>query len=122
MNFDYKIDPECKMAIVTPAGIPDFASSIEAIHTVASDPAFGSDFGVLCDFREIHYTPSVSELTDVGRFLAMPGIFQKHKVAIVISSRAHQALASILIAVANAWGVQILAFQSIDEAKTWLTR
>ncbi len=121
MNFDYRIESDRKMTIVMPTGIPDFPSSIDAIRAVASDPAFGPDFGVLCDFREVHYTPSTSELTDVGRFLAMPGIFKGRKIAMVVSSNSHLALARLLIAVANAWGVHVSVFKSIDEAETWLS-
>ena len=120
MNFDYKIDTDRKMAVVIPTGIPDFPSSIDAIRAVASDPAFGSDFGVRCDFREIHYTPSISELMVVGRFLAMPGIFKDHKIAMVVSSGAHLALARLLATVANAGGTHISAFLRIDEAEAWL--
>lgn len=120
ISFDYRIEPDRKMAIVTPAGVPDFPSSIDAIRAVASDPAFGPDFGVLCDFREIQYTPSVSELSDVGRFLAMPGVFKDHKIAMVVSSNAHLALARLLATVANVWGAQISVFTRITEAEGWL--
>ena len=119
-NFNYSIDPERKIAIVIPTAIPDFPSSLDTIQAVASDPAFGSDFGVLCDFREIQYTPAISELTDVGRFLAMPGIFKGHKIAMVVSSPTHRALANILAAVANAWGTHISVFTHIAEAEAWL--
>jgi hypothetical protein len=54
LNFEYRVEPDRRMVIVIPTGIPDFPSSIEAIRAVASDPAFGPDFGVLCDFSEIH--------------------------------------------------------------------
>ena len=121
MNFEYKIELDRKMAIVTPTGVPDFPSSMDAIRAVASDPAFGEDFGVLCDFREIQYQPSVSELSDVGRFLAMPGIFKGHKIAMVVSSHSHLTLARLLAAVANAWGTYISVFTQFDEAEIWLT-
>lgn len=121
MNFEYRIEPQRKMAIVTPTGIPDFPSSLDAIRAVASDPEFGSDFGVLCDFREIRYTPSVSELTDVGRFLAMPGILKDHRIAMVVSSNTHLALARLLATVAGAWGTHISVFTRLDEAETWLS-
>jgi hypothetical protein len=120
MNFEYRIEPDRKMAIVIPTGIPDFPSSLDAIRAVASDPRFGRDFGVLCDFREIQYNPSVSELTDVGRFLAMPGIFRDHKIAMVVSSNTHLALARLLAAVANAWGTHMSVFTRMDEAEAWL--
>src|ERR671923_1792553 len=121
INFDYRIETDRKMAIVTPSGVPDFPSSIDAIRAVASDLAFGPDFGVLCDFREIQYTPSVSELSDVGRFLGMPGVFKDHKIAMVVSSNAHLALARILATVANAWGTQMSVFTGIAEAEGWLS-
>src|SRR5215211_4464848 len=120
MNFAYRIEPDRKRVIVTPVGVPDFPSSLEAITAVAADPAFGLDFGVLCDFRELQYSPSVSELTDVGRFLSMPSIFKGHKVAIVVSSGSQLALGRILAAVANAWGTHLSIFTRVDEAELWL--
>jgi hypothetical protein len=122
MNFEYRIESDRKMAIVIPTGVPDLSSSLDAIRAVAFDPAFGPDFSVLCDFREIQYTPSVSELTDVGRFLAMPGIFKGHKIAMVVSSNAHLALARLLIAVANAWGIHMSVFTHVDEGENWLSK
>jgi hypothetical protein len=68
------------------------------------------------------YVTSASELTDVGRFLAMPGIFKGHKIAMVVSSNAHLALARLLIAVANAWGIHMSVFTHVDEAEIWLSK
>jgi hypothetical protein len=120
MNFQYRIEPDHKMVIVTPTGRPDFPSSVDAIRAVVSDPAFGPDFGVLCDFREVQYTPSIAELLDVGNFLAMPGILKGHKIALVVSSDSHFSLAGLLAKIANTWGTNIAAFRRIDEAKEWL--
>lgn len=121
MNFEYRIETNRKIAIVMPTGVPDFPSSLDAIRAVALDPAFEPDFGVLCDFREIHYTPSVSELTDIGRFLAMPGMLKGHKIAMVVSSNTHEALARLLAAVASAWGTHVSVFTQLDDAETWLS-
>jgi hypothetical protein len=122
MNFEYRIEPDRKLAIVTPVGLPDFSSSLDAIMAVASDPAFGPDFGVLCDFRELQYSPSISELSDVGRFLGMPGVFKGHKIAIVVSSTSQLALGRLLAAVANAWGTHLSVFTRIHEAELWLAQ
>jgi hypothetical protein len=57
----------------------------------------------------------------VGRFLAMPGIFKEHKIAMVVSSNSHQALARLLVTVANVWGTHMSEFTDIDQAQAWLS-
>jgi hypothetical protein len=120
MKFQYRIEPDRKMVIVTSTGFPDFPTSVDAIRAVVSDPAFGPDFGVLCDFREVQYNPSVAELLDVGNFLAMPSILKGHKIALVVSSDTHFSLAGLLAKIANTWGTNIEVFRMVDQAETWL--
>jgi hypothetical protein len=121
MSFQYEIDPARKLARVRPVKIPNIASSLDAIRAIASDPAFGSDFGVLFDFRHIHFAPSMPEILIFGRFLVAPGQTNNHKLALVLDPSFHAEQVRLLENVAQTWGGNILVFSDVEEAERWLT-
>ena len=121
MSFQYEIDPARKLARVRPVKIPNIASSLDAIRAIAADPAFGPDFGVLFDFRQFRFTPSMAEILIFGRFLVAPGQSNSHKIALVLDPSFHAEQARLLSNVAQTWGGSISVFSDVAEAERWLT-
>ena len=121
MSFQYEIDPARKLARVRPIRTPNITSSLDAIRAIVSDPAFGPDFGVLCDFREIRYTPSTSDILIFGRFLVVPNRAKNHRIALVLDSSFRVEQTRLLANVAEAWGGSISVFSDVEAAERWLT-
>lgn len=120
MAYQFDFNADQKIVTVIPIGVNDFESSIEAMRRLSSDPVFKPGFRILCDFRELTYTPSSDETLLLGRIMASPNLFQSHRVAFVASAPLLQAIFRIMTIVANVWGGQVSLFQDLKEAEEWL--
>lgn len=120
MGYEFEFDSERKLVTVKPVDFNDFGSSLEAMRRLALHPKFGPEVKILCDFRELTYTPTSDETLLTGRAIASDSLFQNHRIAFVVSAQMHQTIFRIMSIVANVWGARVAEFENMQEAEGWL--
>lgn len=117
MPFDYRIEPDSLLAVMTGVGEIDFDSFVAVLERLRADSAFRPHTAILLDVREALNEPppgTAPRLADKWKSLAAG-----HAVAIVVGTLAAYGVARQISILTDG---QVMAFKDIDEALQWLPR
>ena len=93
-------------------------ASFDAMSTVAADPAFEPDFGLLIDARTMDYVATREEARALASRHAET--FKNLPVAVVVSRAVHYGVANQIAALTDLRGGTLRAIYDWEEAKEWL--
>jgi len=121
MLFTYKVDPEQRLIRIRGGG-GSFKSQecVDTVKELVRDPAYGPSLGILTDLRDVEYVPTYQETGFFLTFLSGVGLFREQPIAIVVKGPAHFGHVHTMAVMANAKGLNMCAFNDIEDACAWL--
>ena len=90
------------------------------MRSVAEDPRLGPDMPVLMDARELDYLATPPEVSSLAAPDAMPTLFGRHRLAILVRRGAQFGVARVFAAKAESAGAQVEVFAEEHLALAWL--
>jgi len=118
--FELKIIPGETLARIRGWGKEDFASTLAAMRSVAADSRLLPDMPVLMDARELDYLATPPEVSSLAAPNAMPTLFGRHRLAILVRRGAQFGVARVFAAKAESAGAQVEVFAEEHLALAWL--
>ena len=120
MPFELKTIPGETLARIRGWGKEDFASTLASMRAVAEDPRLLPDMPVLMDARELDYLATPPEVSNLAAPNAMPMLFGRHRLAILVRRGAQFGVARVFAAKAESAGAQVEVFAEEHLALAWL--
>ncbi len=120
--FELKIVSGEAFARIRGWGKEEFASTLASMRSVAEDPRLLPDMPVLMDARELDYLATPPEVSSLAAPDAMPTLFGRHRLAILVRRGAQFGIARVFAAKAESAGAQVEVFAEEDLALAWLKR
>lgn len=122
MPFELKVAPEESLARIRAWGKEDFPSTLGAMRDMATDPRLQPGMGILLDARELDYLATPPEVSNFAAPDAMPAMFGKNRLAILVRRGAQFGVARVFAAKAEAAGAVVEVFAEEEIALAWLRR
>lgn len=120
MPFELKVVPGASLARIRAWGKEDFRSTLAGMRATAEDPRLPPDMPILMDARELDYLATPPEVSNFAAPDAMPALFGKHRLAIVVRRGAQFGVARVFAAKAEAAGAVVEVFAEEKLALAWL--
>lgn len=125
MSASYRIDPHARLVVIdwrdTSATFPEVRDTLERL---LRDPAFGADFGIISDRRQI---PAEPDQSTIRQFLNFLGRHAERLGAVrwATVSPSDQpvvfGMGRMAEGLADSYGVSYRVFTDYDEAVAWAT-
>jgi hypothetical protein len=120
MPFELNVAPGDSLARIRGWGKEDFRSTLGSMRTVADDPRLPPDIPVLMDVRDLDYLATPPEVSSFAAPDAMPALFGKHPLAILVRRGTQFGVARVFAAKAEAAGARVEVFVEEELALAWL--
>ena len=120
MPFELKVTPEENLARIRGWGKEDFQTTIAGMRAVSEDSRLRPGMRVLMDARELDYLATPPEVSNFAAPDAMPAMFGKNRLAILVRRGAQFGVARVFAAKAEAAGAVVEVFAEEELALTWL--
>ena len=101
-------------------GKEDFRSTLAGMRTASEDPRLLPGRPVLMDARELDYLATPPEVSSFAAPDAIPALFGRHRLAILVRRGTQFGIARVFAAKAEAVGAQVEVFVEEDLAVAWL--
>ena len=112
--------PDRHTVLVSAGGSVTFAEIAVMLDDLLDDPRITSGTSVLVDARGVREVPTTAELRIVARDLAPLRENGVDRIAVAADSMFIYGVARMFGVFADAIGLQVGAFHSVDEARKWL--
>lgn len=122
MPFELKVTPGESLARIHARGKEDFPSTLAAMREMANDPRLQPGMGILLDARELDYLATPPEVSNFAAPDALPAMFGKNRLAILVRRGAQFGVARVFAAKAEAAGAVVEVFAEEEIALAWLRR
>ncbi len=119
-RFEYEFCPVRSVCNVKGVGESNFKESINAINYIANHPEFKVGFKIFFDLVETNYHPSYEELQGIVDVLKSHKENFKNRIALVTQPKM-SIVAKLVSIYCELAGMQMKSFQSISEAKEWIS-
>lgn len=118
--FELRVVPGESLARIRGWGKEDFASTLAGMRTAAEDPRLLPNMPVLMDARDLDYLATPPEVSSFAAPEAMPALFGRHRLAILVRRGTQFGVARVFAAKAEAAGAQVEVFVEEELALAWL--
>ena len=118
--FELNVEPGQSLARIRGWGKEDFASTLAGMRSTSEDPRLTPDMPVLLDARELDYLATPPEVSSFAAPGAMPTLFGRHRLAILVRRGTQFGVARVFAAKAEAAGAQVEVFVEEELALAWL--
>jgi hypothetical protein len=120
--FELKVTPGETLARIRGWGKEDFASTLAGMRAAAEDPRLLPNVPVLLDARDLDYLATPPEVSSFAAPDAMPALFGRHRLAILVRRGTQFGVARVFAAKAEAAGAEVEVFVEEEFALAWLRR
>lgn len=118
--FEMRVLPGESLARIRGWGKEDFMSTLAGMRTAAEDPRLLPNMPVLMDARDLDYLATPPEVSNFAAPDAMPALFGRHRLAILVRRGTQFGVARVFAAKAEAAGAQVEVFVEEELALAWL--
>jgi hypothetical protein len=118
--FELLVRPGERLARIRGFGPDDFASTNEAMQSIAGDPRLSQGMPVLMDVRELDYLATPPEVSAFASPDSLPEVFSGRRVALLCRRGAQFGVARTFAAKVQAVGAEVEVFTEPDLALEWL--
>jgi hypothetical protein len=118
--FELRVVPGESLARIRGWGKEDFASTLAGMRTAAEDPRLLPNMPVLMDARDLDYLATPPEVSSFAAPEAMPALFGRHRLAILVRRGTQFGVARVFAAKAEAAGARVEVFVEEELALAWL--
>jgi hypothetical protein len=120
MPLAYDIDTTSRIVLLT-CGNTSLDAWRRCMREVLADPQFRSGSGFLVDCRTATLAPEIADVRGVVDFLsAHSPALGRSRWAVVVEQPAGYGMARMASIRADAAGLELQAFENIEEARAWL--
>jgi hypothetical protein len=102
-------------------GREEFASAMEAMRRLGTDPRLAPGAPILMDVRELDYLATPPEIDSFAQPEAVPSFFSSHRVAIIVRRGTQDAVGRAFASRARQAGSDFRVFVEEDAGMAWLT-
>jgi hypothetical protein len=118
--FELLLRPGEKLARIRGFGPDDFASTNEAMRSIAGDPRLSQGMPVMMDIRELDYLATPPEVSAFASPDSLPELFHGRRVALLCRRGAQFGVARTFAAKVEPVGAQVEVFTEPSLALAWL--
>jgi hypothetical protein len=118
--FELKVSSGENLARIRGWGKEDFQSTLAGMRAMAEDSRLKPGMPVLMDARELDYLATPPEVSNFAAPNAMPAMFGKNPLAILVRRGAQFGVARVFAAKAEAAGAVVEVFAEEKLALAWL--
>jgi hypothetical protein len=118
--FELRVVPGESLARIRAWGKEDFQSTLAGMRATAQDSRLDPGMPILMDARELDYLATPPEVSNFAAPDAMPALFGKHRLAIVVRRGTQFGVARVFAAKAEAAGATVEVFVEEKLALDWL--
>jgi hypothetical protein len=118
--FELKVNPEENLARIRGWGKEDFQTTIAGMRAMSEDSRLQPGMSVLMDARDLDYLATPPEVSSFAAPDAMPALFGKNRLAILVRRGAQFGVARVFAAKAEAAGAVVEVFSEEELALAWL--
>lgn len=108
--------------LVDAEGRFDLGKSLVVLRNIVSHPEYKEAYEILFDLRDIDCAFSVANIYKLAELMAFPDplLPTRKKIAVVVSEDKNFDHAKFFEVCALNRGMQVMSFQAIEEAESWL--
>ena len=121
MPLSYEIDVDARLVVLT-VGNTSLERWRKTMFDVFADPRYQPGFSTLVDCRTATLVPSTGDVHGVVEFLRDHRVMLgRARWAVVVDRQGGYGMARMASTIAEFEGIELAAFQSVDEALGWLS-
>ena len=121
MPISFDIDVTARIVVLT-CGNTTLDRWRETMLTIFADSRYQPDFGKLVDCRTATLAPSTDDVRGVISFMSNHStLLGRSRWAVVVEHTSGYGMARMAEALANLSQIDLVAFQTLDEALAWLS-